>query len=293
MGELGNRLRQQREARGLSLADAEAVTRIKSCYLEALEMEDWAALPGEVQARGFLRNYARYLGLDPVEVLALYDGGPSPIAPAPSTIASNGGARAAPAPPTGKAPEDQAIFRPQGMGLEPSPSLPWGLLLILLVLALGGVFGLRLWRSSSGGGGPVPEATAPSAPLAGAAVATETAPTALPTAPALTPTPTFAVRTDLVEMALTAREHVWVQVFTDGRLAFEGILAPGTPQQWSGRQQVAVHTGNGAGVEATVNGQPQGPLGGRGEVVLRAWSPAGPATPLPTTTPTPLPTPSP
>ena len=61
---LGAELRTAREARELSLDQAEQQTRIRAFYLEALEQGNYAELPSAVQGRGFLRNYARFLGLD-------------------------------------------------------------------------------------------------------------------------------------------------------------------------------------------------------------------------------------
>ena len=70
---LGLWLRRTRETRQISLSDAEKALRIRRRYLQALEMGDYTALPGEIQARGFLRNYARYLNLPVEEALARYD----------------------------------------------------------------------------------------------------------------------------------------------------------------------------------------------------------------------------
>ncbi|MCE7980963.1 MAG: helix-turn-helix domain-containing protein [Caldilinea sp. CFX5] len=67
--DLGGVLRERREAMGASLAEVEAATRIRQKYLAALESDEWQLLPGEVVGRGFLRNYATYLGLDPTEVV--------------------------------------------------------------------------------------------------------------------------------------------------------------------------------------------------------------------------------
>ena len=60
---LGQRLREAREAKELSLADVEQATRIRLKYVEALEQGDYTSMT-PVQAQGFLRNYARFLGLD-------------------------------------------------------------------------------------------------------------------------------------------------------------------------------------------------------------------------------------
>lgn len=62
--QVGQQLRQAREARQLSPAQAARDTLIRVHYLEALEAGDFKAIPSTAQARGFLRTYANYLGLD-------------------------------------------------------------------------------------------------------------------------------------------------------------------------------------------------------------------------------------
>jgi transcriptional regulator with XRE-family HTH domain len=66
--EVGERLRDAREVRGVDLHRVERDTKIRSKYLAALEAGEFADLPGDVYARGFLRNYATYLGLDADEI---------------------------------------------------------------------------------------------------------------------------------------------------------------------------------------------------------------------------------
>src|SRR3972149_4671193 len=72
MSELGSRLVRARESRGLTLEDAERDTRISRRYLQALESEQYEVIPAPVYARGFLRSYSQYLGLDPQEMLTLF-----------------------------------------------------------------------------------------------------------------------------------------------------------------------------------------------------------------------------
>ena len=69
---LGRILAETREARGVALEEVERETRIARRYLLALEEEDFSAFPAQVQARGFLRVYSQYLGLDAAEMLALF-----------------------------------------------------------------------------------------------------------------------------------------------------------------------------------------------------------------------------
>jgi cytoskeletal protein RodZ len=62
--EIGYSLRAARERQGIGLPEAELATKIRVKYIRALEEEDFEALPADTYARGFLRTYADYLGLD-------------------------------------------------------------------------------------------------------------------------------------------------------------------------------------------------------------------------------------
>ncbi|MDX1632091.1 MAG: helix-turn-helix domain-containing protein [Thermoanaerobaculia bacterium] len=68
----GEWLRQQREIRGLSLREIVDSTKISMRYLEALESDRFERLPAPIFARGFLRQYAQYVGLDSDEVVNFY-----------------------------------------------------------------------------------------------------------------------------------------------------------------------------------------------------------------------------
>jgi len=67
---IGQRLRQLREARYLTLEKASDDTRIRVMFLQALEADDYSAIPSAAQGRGFLRNYAEYLDLNVDELIA-------------------------------------------------------------------------------------------------------------------------------------------------------------------------------------------------------------------------------
>ena len=66
---LPERLVEAREQKGVDIYRAERDTKIRVRYLQALEAGDYGELPGAVYTKGFLRNYALYLGLDPDEVV--------------------------------------------------------------------------------------------------------------------------------------------------------------------------------------------------------------------------------
>lgn len=69
---LGSFLKRYRESRGESLDEVAKKTRIHASTLRAIEEDNPKALPAEVFARGFVKNYARHLGLDPNEALTWY-----------------------------------------------------------------------------------------------------------------------------------------------------------------------------------------------------------------------------
>ena len=66
---IGQRLKAEREEQRLTLEKVFEATRIRVQYLQALEEDDLSSMPSPVQARGYLRNYAEYLGLDVEQML--------------------------------------------------------------------------------------------------------------------------------------------------------------------------------------------------------------------------------
>lgn len=72
-GGIGPQLRTAREEKGLALQQVAEATRIPLNYLEAIETESYSIFSSEVHVRGFMRNYAAFLGLKPDEVVAAYD----------------------------------------------------------------------------------------------------------------------------------------------------------------------------------------------------------------------------
>ena len=94
--DLGLKLREAREERGASLADAAKATRIRSNYLKALEEGEFGLLPSPAQVRGFLRTYASFLELEQAELAALLQ--PPPRQPA----AQEGGIAEQPTHPPGE-----------------------------------------------------------------------------------------------------------------------------------------------------------------------------------------------
>src|SRR5690348_626074 len=69
---LGEKLRQAREARGFTLGEVSEQTRISSLYLESIENDDYRTLPGGIFNKGFVKSYAKFVGVNEQEALADY-----------------------------------------------------------------------------------------------------------------------------------------------------------------------------------------------------------------------------
>lgn len=69
---LGEKLRQAREERGFTLSEVSEQTRISSLYLESIENDDYRTLPGGIFNKGFVKSYAKFVGLNEQEALADY-----------------------------------------------------------------------------------------------------------------------------------------------------------------------------------------------------------------------------
>jgi cytoskeletal protein RodZ len=72
MGEFGDKFRKAREKKELSLDDVSNVTKISSRMLQAIEQEHFDLLPGGVFNKGFIRAYAKHLGMDPEDAVTDY-----------------------------------------------------------------------------------------------------------------------------------------------------------------------------------------------------------------------------
>ncbi|HMQ03399.1 MAG TPA: helix-turn-helix domain-containing protein [Pyrinomonadaceae bacterium] len=70
---LGEKLRSAREARGISISEVAEQTRISPLYLQAIDSDDYKTLPGGIFNKGFVRSYAKYVGVDENEALQDYN----------------------------------------------------------------------------------------------------------------------------------------------------------------------------------------------------------------------------
>ncbi|TAM77258.1 helix-turn-helix domain-containing protein, partial [bacterium] len=259
---LGEQFRAAREARGVTLSEVAERIHIRSVYLQAIEEEDWPSIGAAVYVRGFLRTYARFLGLDPEGAVAQFNDltGIQPHAPA------------------GTASLDAAPARHERSG----PSI-WVWLAGIVAVALLAIVGYSFWQletpGAPRGGAPLAAPTAASAPespgppsvpavrptaeaaLAAAAVASAAASPSVP--PVSGP----------VRLTLTWTAPSWVRVVVDAKQVSEGTFPAGTVRSYQGTR-ITLRVGNAGGVQVNENGHDLGPLGGAGNVVDRIFATA-------------------
>jgi cytoskeletal protein RodZ len=234
---IGQRLRAAREARGLSVAAVSSQTRIRAAYLQALEDEQFDRLPGGVYARGYLRAYARALGLDPDELLAT----------SPHLFSG-------PAPPLVGPVQADVPIRP---ARRPSPLRRVVLTVLVIVTATAGVLGYIGYQQLRQFQAPVPLPDDQRAEPASPPPAPAPAP---PPPPATVPPP----RGPVVEVVGTGVS--WLRVVADGEQVFAGFVRAGDRRVWAAQRTLTVRVGNAPAVTVLLHGRPVQPPPGR-----RVW----------------------
>jgi cytoskeleton protein RodZ len=286
MEDIGRQLREAREKLGLTLEEAERATRIRAHHLHALEQGDLNQLPSPVQARGFLHNYADFLGLDAEELMLRYA----------EEIQSRSGRRTARL--SGGTPRQSALPRaPSRFKRWFSTDLFISVLLIVTVLVVliwgvGRLMTVMRQQTEAAGGAALISPVPPSATPAPSATPTATVviPVEGATAPAATAEATqepLIGPASSVQLRLLAEKQAWISVDVDRKPQFSGLVHTGDILEYEAQDVVEVATGNAGGVRVFYNGQDQGTMGDVGQVVIRLWTRDGMITPTPTESPTP------
>jgi cytoskeleton protein RodZ len=230
--DIGTQLHDAREAHGLSLEDLAMRTRVPIQRLAALERNDIAGIPPRPYGRGFVRAYAREVGLDPDETVREYF---APFAPAP-----------APARPPVAAPPVADSWRSRS-------SVPAVVMLTLLA-------GVVLWAGWPHGVGrqPQPQAVRTDGlgvPVQTAGVGTDGEAAAPPSAPAAgSPSPELLV-------VLDTTAEAWVAANADGQRVLYQLVPGGSRQTIRAARELTLRVGNATVVTWTVNGRSLGSMG--------------------------------
>ena len=236
----GQMLRAAREEKKWSFMDTEDTTKIRVRYIQALEEEDYGILPGTTYVKGYLRTYAKQLGLNPDEIIALYN----------DSIMSEAEQ------PVLKSPHKLVKARP--LWVRPVIIGSMAVLSIVLIIAISGLYqpGKKVADT------PYSPPALPSAP--------ETAVvTPVPNPPKVTnPENVVAATQDGLTAQLVFTQPCWIEVRVDGQPPFQGTFTAGTSKEVKGTSKIElVSVGNAGGLSVTLNGKALPSLGKAGEVV--------------------------
>lgn len=241
----GQMLRAAREEKQWSLTYTEEITKIRVRYIQALEAEEYGILPGTTYTKGYLRTYAKQLGLNPDEVIELYTHSLNPETVTPQILPKLPMIKSHP-----------MWVRPVKVG-------------IMTVVAIGLVFGISHLTKSHEKIADTPyTAPLPSAPKAEASKSTSG--TLTPSVPASQDSSSnvVAATQDGLTAQLVFNQPCWVVVQVDGRPSFQGTFDTGTSKEVKGTRKIELVTvGNAAGLSVTLNGKALPALGKPGEVL--------------------------
>ena len=217
----GTWLRRQRELREIDLREIAEKTKISLRYLKAMEQDRFEVLPAPVFARGFLREYAKYVGLNADEVVNYYL----------STHAREGV-------------EEVAREELVDPGSSRGPVTKGAFLVLLLIVAAALLAYFLFWRQSQEDARRA--APPPIAPPASEVAAPVEAP----------PMPEEPVLGAPLVVTLDFTQECWVEARVDGAPELSRLFVAGESIQLEGDQAVELTVGNGGGVEVQVNNMP-------------------------------------
>ncbi len=293
----GENLRHAREARNITLQEIAASTKISTRALQALENEHFEQLPGGIFNRGFVRAYARCVGLDEENAVAEY-------------LAA---AKAAPAELDMQTMSSQVVA--SGMARQqwaPNAATVVGILAIIVALGLGGM-SLKEHRKEAreqaarhlaevlrSTATPAPavqpqavsgqsvapqsaQSTSQGAPLVAASeapAATGASPATMVKAPTALPATAVASNaTAAVEVLISATARAWISVRSDGKTVESVTLDPEKPElrtrSYTAKEKLTLEVGNPGALSVTYNGKPTGTLGPSGQRATITFTPEG------------------
>lgn len=259
---LGNTLREERERQKLSIDDIEQGTSIRALYIEAIENGEYDKLPGEVYTRGFIKNYANFLGLDGDEFAKQFKnelhGTPNtPVEEIPAEIPVEKSKPVKPAePPKAEKKSSKVVGNIQGENRGSS-----GLLIVAAVVIIAALAGAA-WSFLSSDGGEVVNNNPPA----------QTQPQPETPTPVANANPAPTAPIDGVKIEAKFNDRCWTLVTVDGAVVLEGVVESGENLTWEGKDNINLRLGNAGAVELTENGKNLGVQGNIGDVVDKTFT---------------------
>ncbi len=263
---VGYTLRQERERQNLTVSDIEEGTSIRALYIEAIEAGEYDKLPGTIYTKGFIKNYAKFLGMDADAVTKEFANDLAELA-AEEDAAKAAEVAADNPPAQEKTPEPKPV-KPEkkslGYSIQDDNSGSSSKLIIAAVVLIAAIAG-GLWSWLSDSEGDVAKVNPP----------TEQTQPVEPT-PADNPTPVAnanpAPNTDGVAIQARFNDRCWTEVNVDGVVVQEGLIEGGQTLTWEGKNSITFRLGNAGAVEFFQNGQSLGVQGGVGDVIDKTFT---------------------
>ena len=304
MDSIGDFFKQVRETKGLTVDEVASKTRIRTDFVKALEEGNFAKLPDQVFARGFVRSYARSLGLDEEDAIHRF--------------IQSAGAFYEKQDERERLKVRQAEEERKRKANRKAVAIAIGIAILTLVILLSREQSSLLVRRTSQSEPPsttakrvtppefgkvdVPVRPEPENPTAAKTKSTEASPppqtatrhdatagrsavsgtaaspvapqTAVPIPPPIStegplgpPSLEGSANADEpLVLDLEATELSWVVIQVDGGSPQEALLRPGEKAKWKGQDQFMLTLGNAGGVKAELNGKPQKAFGPSGKV---------------------------
>ena len=269
---IGDILRKEREKQKLSIHDVEEGTSIRSVYLEALEKGEYDKLPGEVYAKGFIKNYGNFLELNGEDLVRQFIIEITPVTNAiedsqPENSKSENQIAAKNI--SEKYPSKQTDST-ENVKSDSRKYLAAAVALIAILF--GGIF-YAFSGSDSETVEVAKKETTTASPAVEKPAVVETQQVAQVVEVPQTPPPApVAPTVNDVNLQATFSGDCWTRVIVDGNVAFEGMFNAGQTQTWTGSKSVSVLVGNAGAAQFIMNGENIGALGGDGAVVRRTFT---------------------
>lgn len=259
---LGHELQEAREQKGLSLEEVQQTTKIRTRYLEAIESGRLDTLPGMVYARGFIKSYAEFLGINGQELLERHQLAAEVEKGTPEPAASE----------RRKQPKVQADKPAFSLFSSRVPQV--AALIGVLAVATAGYLYFANQTEEHGAVNQEPKVQGENeTPVADVKPDAQPAPQPQPEPAPEPPKPKVTVTqkpqqpnpnmtaytvagTEQMELVFTAVSgDCWVDAKADGKTVMTGIIKKGEKKVWTANQNLTVLTGNSKGVTMTINGE--------------------------------------
>ena len=258
---IGDLLRRERERQNLSIKDIEKATSIRALYIDAIEKGEYKTLPGEVYAKGFVRNYANYLKLNANEIVNAFNEEMHPQEELHAAAESSSAEEARQVQPVKRNREEYRGPKITSLESYPMEKKSHGVRNALMVAAA--VFVVAFAALIAFGGDEEPSAPAPRAK-------TQTAQQQKQSQKQTEAAPKPAA--DGVEMKLSFTDRCWTEVVVDGKTEFEGTAEKGKVLTLKGKDKVRITAGNAGALHYSLNGKDMGAIGQKGEVVEKTFT---------------------